>query len=68
MAGIPLVETEPASEFKDKKACDLMSSPVVSFKLTENVKTIHDILRTTTHHGFPVLNDDEKFMGIILRS
>lgn len=34
----------------------------------ERVSRIVDVLRTTSHNGFPVVDDETRFQGIILRS
>ena len=45
-----------------------MSYPVVTIRVIEKVGKIYDLLTTTTHNGFPVLNDEEKIHGIMLRN
>ena len=35
-----------------------MSYPVSSIKVIEKVGRIYDLLISTTHNGFPVLNED----------
>lgn len=33
-----------------------MSTPVIRFKTIERVETIYKILRSESHHGFPVVD------------
>ena len=35
---------------------NIMSTPVIQFKTIERVETIYKILRTESHHGFPVVD------------
>ncbi|CAF0877320.1 unnamed protein product [Rotaria sordida] len=57
-------------------ALNIMSAPVIQLKTVEKVENIYHILRTESHHGFPVVDHhtDETsnqragtFQGIILR-
>ena len=41
---------------------------VVCFRSIERVSRVVDVLRKTTHNGFPVVDDETRFHGIILRS
>jgi chloride channel 7 len=75
---IPLLPWEPSPHSEGILATDVMSTPVVTFKTTEKVKTVINVLKTTKHNGFPVVEGDPglhneirtygNFRGLILRS
>lgn len=46
---------------------EIMVQPVICFKEIEKVGRIYDVLSTTKHNGFPVLNQKGHLCGIILR-
>jgi chloride channel 7 len=49
-------------------AQDVMTRNVHTFQEIERVRKIFQILKQTTHNGFPVLNDNRQFVGLILRN
>mmetsp|Transcript_6745 Transcript_6745/g.10224 ORF Transcript_6745/g.10224 Transcript_6745/m.10224 type:complete len:269 (-) Transcript_6745:36-842(-) len=65
---IPFLLWEPPSYMAKLTAEQVMKSSVVQFREVERVGLIYDILAETTHNGFPVVNEDGKFVGFILRS
>jgi predicted transcriptional regulator len=46
---------------------EIMASPVVTIMEVEKVRRVMEILTTTKHNGFPVVNKDGRLRGIILR-
>lgn len=65
---VPFVENVPQNELQSLLAKDVMSKPVVCFRAKENAKFLYDTLLNCTHNGFPVLNKDNKFIGLMLKS
>eukprot|EP00092_Neocalanus_flemingeri_P026252 GFUD01028453.1.p1 GENE.GFUD01028453.1~~GFUD01028453.1.p1 ORF type:complete len:759 (+),score=230.31 GFUD01028453.1:82-2358(+) len=78
LAGVPLLAWEPPPLSATTYASEVMSNQVVALSPIETVGHIVDILKTTTHNGFPVvdhpmeLTDNGrsfgKLRGLILRS
>jgi chloride channel 7 len=48
-------------------ARDVMTREVRTFREVESVRTIYSTLRDTTHNGFPIVNNEHQFVGLILR-
>ena len=46
---------------------EMMARPVICFDQVEKVGTIYQVLKTTTHNGFPVLGANGHLVGLILR-
>jgi chloride channel 7 len=46
---------------------EIMASPLIKFQRLEKVSVVYEILKGTSHNGFPVLSDDGRFYGLILR-
>lgn len=65
---IPLLEWEPDPILRKYKAHHVMSSPVVTFSHIDRVSSIYWALNHTSHNGFPVLDKQGLFCGLILRS
>ncbi|OQV24355.1 H(+)/Cl(-) exchange transporter 7 [Hypsibius exemplaris] len=78
---VPLLEWEPPPLSSHLVARSVMSHPVYTFKTTESVGTIVDILHKVTHNGFAVVSDGDirsplsdtpdtfgRMRGLILRS
>lgn len=62
LAGIPLLAWEPPPLSSNITARTVMSYPVICLRPLETVANIIDILKTTSHNGFPVVgrNADEE--------
>jgi len=72
LKSIPYLEPHPPHYSFLTSVSDVMAPEVVCINEVENLRTIVDILKTTTHNGFPVIkkvNEDRKqvFCGLILR-
>lgn len=72
---VPILPWHTPLKKVNMKAKKIMSDPVVCVRLQESVKYITHILQTTTHNGFPVVDQvDEsnrqngRLRGLILRS
>src|SRR5687768_14774288 len=50
------------------KASDIMSTPVRCFKPVARVKKVIQVLKETTHNGFPIRDKQGHYTGLILRS
>jgi hypothetical protein len=46
---------------------EIMASPVVTFTEIDKVGHVYDILKHTTHNGFPIIDRFGKFRGLIHR-
>jgi hypothetical protein len=46
---------------------EIMASPVVTFTEIDKVGHVYDILKQTTHNGFPIIDRFGKFRGLIHR-
>jgi CBS domain-containing protein len=58
MANIPFLEWEPPLKSHTIYASDIMEPNVKVLQTTETVSNIINILRSTTHNGFPVVDID----------
>ena len=65
---IPFVEANPPLSLQGKCARDVMVTPVISLQRTVKVGVVLPILRSTTHNGFPIIDDDGRCIGLILRN
>lgn len=72
---VPMLPWHVDPALQQNIAKDIMNQPVVCVRRKEKVNYIIDILKNTTHNGFPVIEDDEngnrengKLIGLILRS
>jgi len=78
LAGVPLLSWDPPPLSATTYASEVMSHPVVTLSPNERVGNIVDILKSTTHNGFPVVDSPVeatydrrtfgKVRGLILRS
>ena len=80
LAGVPLLGWDPPPLSATTYATHVMSHPVVTLNTTETVGNIVDILKSTTHNGFPVVDRIQtevtrgssrsfgKMRGLVLRS
>eukprot|EP01111_Echinosteliopsis_oligospora_P014756 TRINITY_DN5644_c0_g1_i1.p1 TRINITY_DN5644_c0_g1~~TRINITY_DN5644_c0_g1_i1.p1 ORF type:complete len:765 (-),score=173.89 TRINITY_DN5644_c0_g1_i1:120-2414(-) len=64
---IPFLESESINVMDTMKCSDTMARGVVCFHLNEKVGNILKVLRATTHNGFPVVEGDNKYKGLIQR-
>jgi predicted transcriptional regulator len=46
---------------------EIMSSPVVTLMEVDKVRRVMEVLTTTDHNGFPVVNKEGRLRGLILR-
>lgn len=77
MTGVPLLGWEPPPLAHNMYASEVMAHPVVTLNCVEKVRRIVDLLRTTTHNGFPVVDSPSeeqtrvtthgRIRGLILR-
>jgi len=66
--GVPFLEWEPPFVMRKFRATNVMNKPVVCFRRVELVRRLVSALKDTTHNGFPVVDDQTCFTGLILRS
>lgn len=74
---IPLLETSAEKYFRHLTAIDVKSDNCETFDRVEKVASIVEMLKSTTHNGFPVVdrsavdpngNPESVFMGVVLRN
>lgn len=69
---IPILEPQPLPKMRSLTAKDAASQKVVQFLRIERVGHIVEVLESTTHNGFPVIEEmpdgETQFIGLILRS
>jgi chloride channel 7 len=46
---------------------EIMAKPVIMLQEIEKVRRVMEVLNTTSHNGFPVVNKEGKLRGLILR-
>jgi len=79
LAGVPLLGWEPPPLSATTYASEIMSYPVVMLNTKQKVGEVMEILKSTTHNGFPVIDSPTessitgnqatgKLRGVILRS
>ena len=53
-------------------AGDICAAPAITFQEIESVGNIEEILKTTTHNGFPIVKNvgygEKRLIGLMLRS
>jgi len=69
---IPYLEQKPPQRTMTKTVKDIMTADVDCFNTVETVGTIYNLLLSTKHNGFPVVDvgpsgDKRNFRGLILR-
>eukprot|EP01117_Protostelium_nocturnum_P005886 TRINITY_DN2117_c0_g1_i1.p1 TRINITY_DN2117_c0_g1~~TRINITY_DN2117_c0_g1_i1.p1 ORF type:complete len:763 (-),score=210.69 TRINITY_DN2117_c0_g1_i1:92-2188(-) len=65
----PILPWDPPSWATWLQARHVMKTNIVKMKAVETVENVVNILRNSTHNGFPVIREeDNRFAGIILRS
>ena len=55
LKGLPLLETKASPVMYRLRASDIMTEHVVTLKEVESVQHVVDVLRNTTHNGFPIV-------------
>ncbi|XP_035792210.1 H(+)/Cl(-) exchange transporter 7-like isoform X1 [Anopheles albimanus] len=75
MSRVPMLPWHVEPEFQQLSARSIMAQPVVCVRVEEKVQYLLDILKNTTHNGFPVVEDGDdgsrvngRVIGLILRS
>ncbi len=75
MSKVPFLSWHAPEKFQNMKAKKIMSEQVVTVRMKESVEYIIDILKNTTHGGFPVVDNVDninrsngRLRGFILRS
>jgi len=77
LANVPILAWEPPPLVHTIYASEVMSHPVITFRMVENVGRVIDVLRKETHNGFPVVDSTDfdsedgtsgHYKGMILRS
>lgn len=58
---MPLLPWEPPPLAVNIYASEIMSYPIVAFCVVEKVSNIITVLKTKSHNGFPVVDEDEVF-------
>jgi chloride channel 7 len=64
---IPFLKTEPPSSMLSYTVHDVMSPDVICFHLSERVSNVIQTLNSCQHNGFPVVDEKNRFHGLILR-
>uniref|UniRef100_A0A182XYX6 Chloride channel protein n=1 Tax=Anopheles stephensi TaxID=30069 RepID=A0A182XYX6_ANOST len=72
---VPMLPWHVEPEYQNLSAHHIMARPVVCVRLEEKVQYLMDILKNTSHNGFPVVEDGDdgsrvngRLIGLILRS
>ena len=67
---IPFVENNPPVLMESMNADEVMSKPVVTLRAVETIGRVVEVLKTTAHNGFPIIENSERgiFRGLILRN
>lgn len=63
----PYLEHEDNHLYDINAVSDVMSYPVVTMKKSDTAGNIVHILNTTSHNGFPVVDDFDHLLGIVRR-
>jgi hypothetical protein len=64
---MPIISDKIPGPCKGLKAGDIMAQDVISLQVVDTVENIRDAIRTS-HHAFPILNNQGKMVGIIPRN
>ena len=64
---MPILTDQVSSSCRYVRAEQLMSNRTETLHLVDTVKNIYRVLRTS-HNGFPVLNSNERVVGLIPRN
>ncbi|RWR84374.1 putative chloride channel-like protein CLC-g [Cinnamomum micranthum f. kanehirae] len=73
MKGLPYLETHAEPYMRQLAVSDVVTGPLQFFNGVEQVGNIVHVLKTTRHHGFPVIDeppfsDSPVLFGLVLRS
>lgn len=72
LKGIPFLEPHPEAFMQNIKANELSVRPVIQFRKLEKINTLIQVLQTTTHNAFPVVDrnstGENVILGMLLRS
>ncbi|CAN1321668.1 Chloride channel protein CLC-a [Linum perenne] len=70
LKGLPFLDAKPEPWMRSLTVSELINAkqPVVTLCGVETVSRIVDILKNTTHHGFPVVDEGTELHGLILRA
>ena len=58
---------EPPLSMRKFYAKNIMASPVITLSKVEKVQNIIKVLEETKHNGFPIIDSENRFLGLILR-
>ena len=67
LKGYPFLEHIDHHSLDMYSVDDVMSYPVVTFKISETASTIEKILNNVNHHAFPVVDEKRHLLGIVRR-
>ncbi|CAB4069032.1 CLCN7 [Lepeophtheirus salmonis] len=65
--GVPYLPWQPPVNYRSLIARDIMTSPLCVFEVENSLEYVWDVLKLTSHNGFPVVEPGGRFEGIILR-
>ncbi|KAL2634106.1 hypothetical protein R1flu_005585 [Riccia fluitans] len=69
LKGFPFLDAHPEPFMRHLTAKEAISGPPITFKTVEKVGTVVDVLKTTRHNAFPVLEENGAYLcGLVLRS
>ncbi|XAR58272.1 hypothetical protein NMG60_11026707 [Bertholletia excelsa] len=70
LKGLPFLDVHPVSWMRIITTGELADAkpPVIMFNIVEKVAHIVNILKNTSHNGFPVIDEGSKLHGLILRA
>jgi hypothetical protein len=67
LQGLPFLDAEPTDEQGVAKVGSIMNKRVVFFEMETTVAHIKTVLWDSDHNGFPVVNADGTYAGMVLR-
>eukprot|EP00096_Caligus_rogercresseyi_P000557 TRINITY_DN11013_c0_g1_i1.p1 TRINITY_DN11013_c0_g1~~TRINITY_DN11013_c0_g1_i1.p1 ORF type:complete len:413 (-),score=60.94 TRINITY_DN11013_c0_g1_i1:383-1447(-) len=68
LSGVPYLPWQPPVNYRLLTARDIMTSPVCVLELKSSLEYVLNVLKLTSHNGFPVVEPNGgRFKGIILR-
>merc|ERR1712190_298685 len=63
----PLLEARPEKDMIILRARDVMTRDLMTLEPVESVSNLFKLLQSCSHHGFPVLQANGTFVGLIKR-